>query len=73
MTSTTTQREYTEEEIRNGKELDHGRWLGKQIAKEAIAEYDRTWKDHAWQEVTTRQSQRRFASQLADDSAPSLR
>jgi hypothetical protein len=49
-----------------GKELDHGRWLGKKMAQAAIAEYNRTWGDHAWKETWTRQSFRRFANQLAE-------
>ncbi|MFL6353361.1 MAG: hypothetical protein ACJ74Z_16135 [Bryobacteraceae bacterium] len=65
--------ESSEEETRAGKELSHGRWLGKKMAKAAIAEYDRTWKDHCWHEVITRQSQRRFANALAEaQTAPSL-
>jgi hypothetical protein len=80
MTNTTMQRDYTgwqtetpAEDTRDGQDASYERWLGKKIAKEAIVEYDSTWKDHCWHEVITRQSVRRFASQLAESSAPSLR
>ena len=59
-------KEHSDEEIRAGKELSHGRWLGKQAAKAAIAEYNRTWKNDSWHEIMTCQSARKLASELAE-------
>jgi hypothetical protein len=78
--STTTQRNYTswlkeasDEETRDGKEAIHERWLGKKIANAAIAQYNIAWGEHHGREITTRQSQRKFAGQLAEaQTAPSL-
>jgi hypothetical protein len=58
-------RNESDEEIRSGKEAGHERWLGKEIAKTAIAKYNETWGDHHGQEITTRQSFRRFANELS--------
>jgi hypothetical protein len=54
-----------DEEIRSGKEASHERWLGKEISKSAIAKYNETWGDHHGQEITTRQSFRRFANEFS--------
>jgi hypothetical protein len=36
------------------------------MAQAAIAEYNSTWGDHHGREITTRQSQRKFANALAE-------
>lgn len=58
-------KETTEQEHRDGLNASHERWLGKQMAKAARAEYDDTWKGNHGHELTTRQSARKFANELA--------
>jgi hypothetical protein len=53
------------EEIRDGQEASYERWLGKQIAKTAMAEYNSTWAGDHGHEITTRRSTRKYANELS--------
>ena len=66
-------RETPAEETRDGQEASYERWVGKHIAQAAIKQYNSTFDSHHGNEIVTRQSVRRFASELAESSAPSLR
>ena len=59
-------RESTSEEIRDGKDASYERFIGKKMSDAAIAAYNSTWGEHHGNEITTRESQRRFASRLAE-------
>jgi hypothetical protein len=58
--------EPTDAEIRDGQAASYERFIGRQMAQAAIAEYDSTWSGHHGKEISTRQSQRRFANALAE-------
>jgi hypothetical protein len=71
--STTTQKNYTgwlkeasDEETLDGRAAIYERFIGRRMARAAIAEYDRTWGDHHGREITTRQSARKLAAELAE-------
>ncbi|MFL6354562.1 MAG: hypothetical protein ACJ74Z_22305 [Bryobacteraceae bacterium] len=69
----TTTRSYTgwlkeasDEETLDGRAAIYERFIGRHMAQAAIAEYNSTWGDHHGREITTRQSQRKFANALAE-------
>lgn len=53
------------DEIRDGQTASHERFIGKHMAKAAIRDYDDTWQGNHGHELTTRQSVRKFANELA--------
>ena len=59
-------RETPDEEIRDGQSASYERFIGKKMSDAAIKQYDSTFNSHHGKEIVTRQSQRRFASLLAE-------
>ncbi|MFL5662399.1 MAG: hypothetical protein ACJ8BW_13775 [Ktedonobacteraceae bacterium] len=59
-------RETPAEETRDGQDASYEQWLGKHMAKAAIAEYNSTWASHHGHELLTRRSARKYASELAE-------
>jgi hypothetical protein len=58
--------EASSEETLDGRAAIYERFIGRHMAQAAIAEYNSTWGDHHGREITTRQSARRLASELAE-------
>ena len=59
-------KEHSDEETLDGRAASYERFIGRRMAQAAIAEYDRAWSGHHGQEITTRQSARRLAAELAE-------
>jgi hypothetical protein len=58
-------KESTEQEHVDGQNASYERWLGKQMSKAAISHYNEAFQSDHGHELTTRQSARQFANELA--------